>query len=109
MMINGALDLLDIQFERISTIVTRRVAGETILVPIVPQMDQDPALYTLDEVAAYLWDLLDGRHTGRDLAAALTDRYQVSIEQAGADIRTFLEQLSSINAIRPAQAQASTP
>lgn len=108
-MMGGTLDPLDMQFERVSTIVTRRVAGETILVPIAPQVDQDSALYTLDEVAAYLWDLLDGRHTGRDLAASLTDRYQVSTKQAGGDVRTFLEQLASIDAIRPAQGQPNTP
>jgi hypothetical protein len=94
-------DLLDALFEHEPTLVTRRVADEVILVP-TRLTGEDAALFTLDEVAAFLWERLDGRRTGRDLVNALEAAYQTGHEQAEQDVRTFLEQLRSIQAIRAA-------
>ncbi len=97
----ASLDLLDILFEKEQTLVTRRVAGEVILVPINQRMGEEAALYTLDEVAAFLWEKLDGRHTGRDLIQTLEATYTVKHEQAEQDVQVFLERLKKIEAIRP--------
>jgi len=96
-----AADLLNIQFEKQSTIVTRRVAGEMILVPITRRMDEEAALYILDEVAAFLWEQLDGRHTGQDLIQMLESAYTVERHQAEEDVQTFLAKLKEIDVIRP--------
>ncbi len=95
-------DLLDIRFEREPTMITRRVAGEIILIPVTRRMGEESALYTLDVVAAYLWERLDGQHTGRDLIEVLESAYTVEREQSAQDVRTFLEQLQSMQATRPA-------
>jgi hypothetical protein len=95
------IDLLEQRFEHEPTIVTRRVAGEVILVP-TRQMSDDAALFTLDEVAAFLWERLDGTRSGRDLVSELQAAYTAAPEQAAADVRTFLEQLRSIDAVRRA-------
>ena len=93
-------DFLDLCFERQNAIVTRRVAGEVILVPIDRRIPGEPSLYTLDPVAAFLWESLDGRETGRGIAGRLQEIYEVDSNQAEADVRLFLEQLLSIQAIR---------
>ncbi len=98
-----AADTLDIRFERRSTMVTRRVAGELILVPITSRMGEEAALYTLDEIAAFLWDRLDGTCTGRDLVAALESAYAVGKTEAAQDVRVFLEQLKALDAIQPGE------
>ena len=98
-----AADTLDIRFERRSTMVTRRVAGELILVPITSRMGEEAALYTLDEIAAFLWDRLDGTCTGRDLVAALESAYAVGKTEAAQDVRVFLEQLKAFEAIQPVE------
>ncbi len=95
-------DLLNIRFERQPTMVSRRVAGEVLLVPVTRRMGEEAALFTLDEVAAFLWDQMDGHHTGRDLIQALESNYAVENGQAEQDVRTFLDQLQSVEAIRPA-------
>lgn len=92
-------DLLNVKFEHASTVVMRRVAGEVILVPVTPRVREDPCLYTLDEVAAFLWEGIDGNRTGRDLTEALRAAYAVEIGQAEADVRQFLGQLESIQVI----------
>ena len=98
-------DLLDIRFEHEPAIVTRQVAGEVILVPTRRIMGDEGALFTLDDVAAFLWERLDGKRSGRDLITALESAYSAEPGQAERDVRIFLEQLQSIEAIR----QVSTP
>lgn len=93
-------DFLDARFERDSNIVTRKVAEEIILVPIVKRIGEEACLYTLDEIAAFLWERLEGPATGWDLTEALKASYHVDESQAETDVRTFLEQLESIGAIR---------
>ena len=95
-----SLDFLDARFERESNIVTRKVAEEIILVPVIKRIGEEACLYTLDEVAAFLWERLEGQATGRDLAKALKTSYLIDDSQAETDVRTFLEQLESIGAIR---------
>lgn len=95
------LGLLDIRFEREATMVTRRVAGEIILVPITRRIGEEAALYTLDEVAAFLWERLDGQQTGRDLITLLESTYTVERGQAEQDVQTFLTHLQHIEAIHP--------
>ena len=80
--------------------VTRRVAGEVILVPVTQKMDKEASLYTLDEVAAFLWDEINGERSGRDLMKLLQEAYDVGKEQSEQDVQTFLEQLESMDAVR---------
>jgi len=89
------------RFRRRSTMVTRRVAGEIILVPIVRQVKDDPSLFTLDEVAAFLWDQMETYRSGSEMARELQTAYDVSPEQAENDVRRFLQQLQDIEAIEP--------
>ena len=97
---NASTGQLDIKFEKNPSVVTRKVAGETILVPISRSIGNEPCLYTLDDTAAFLWERLDGHRHGRDLARELTLSYEVSPEQAETDVQAFLEQLKSVELIR---------
>jgi hypothetical protein len=98
---NASKHWLELRFERQPDFVSRKVAGELILVPLGRRPDEQPALYTLDEVGAFLWELLDGQRTGHDLVEQLLDEYEVSAAQAEADIGDFIAQLQEIKAIRP--------
>ena len=100
---NTETNLLDTQFERQPEMITRRVAGEVILVPITRRVGEESCLYTLDEVAAFLWEGLDGQQTGRDLIEKLKAAYPGSVAQAEDDVRMFLEQLKAIQAVRPVE------
>lgn len=84
------------------SIVTRVVAGEVILVPVVRQLQTDAALFTLDEVAAFLWQKLEKPIKGKDLVEALVSAYDVEEGQAREDVRVFLEQLLEIEALQKA-------
>jgi len=94
-------NILEIPFRRQSSIVTRRVAGEVILVPVTGRMGQEASLFTLNETSAFLWERLNGRRTGWELVQELKATYEVEDAQAELDVRTFLNQLQEISAIDP--------
>ncbi len=47
-------------FQRDSSIVSRKIADEVILVPIRRRIGEVECLYTLNEAGARIWELIDG-------------------------------------------------
>jgi hypothetical protein len=58
-------------------------------------------LFTLNEVGAMIWQLIDGQKTGRQLAEAVKDEYDVEAED---DVVDFLQSLEDAGLIRHSEA-----
>jgi len=58
------------------------------------------ATHSLDEVGAFLWNLLDGRHSLGQMVDALVATYEVEPAQATADVQEFLAQLLAADLVR---------
>lgn len=74
---------------RVQGVVVRRIADETLLVPITGELAKMQKIFVLDDVGEFVWECLDGR---TDLAAVVrkvTESFDVSIEQAETDIGEF--------------------
>ncbi|MFC1948009.1 PqqD family protein [Chloroflexota bacterium] len=82
-----------------SNIVTREVAGEMVLVPILKGVSDLAEIYTMDKVGARIWELIDGVVTVEQITNIITTQYRVTQEQAEADILEFLAELEEVNAI----------
>ncbi len=79
--------------------VSRRVADEVILVPIRQNVGDLQSIYTMNEVGARIWELLDSEGAVAEIVSALSMEYEVEQAQAEADVVGFLAQLESIEAI----------
>jgi hypothetical protein len=93
------------RWARASTIIARRVAGETVLVPLAARAS-DPEyksarLYVLNETGEFLWSLLDSPRSMGDLARNLTLEFEAADDRAHADVESFLVALRDIGAVRP--------
>jgi hypothetical protein len=86
-------------FARSERMVGRRIAQEYVLVPIVGHGAQVDSIFNLNRVAAFIWERLDGKTSGEAIVTALTERYEVTRDQAEADYREFLAKLLSVNAV----------
>ena len=72
----------------------RQVAGSWVVVAVGMACVNFDGMLTLNETGAVLWKALE-TGTDRDgLIAALTSEYEVTAEQAGADVDDFLAVLS---------------
>lgn len=93
---------LETIFQKNSSIVSRRIADEVILVPIRRKLGEIESLYTLNEVGARIWELLDGKRSLKALRDALLEEFEVSEQEAEEDLTTLIEQLQQIGAIQAA-------
>jgi hypothetical protein len=74
-------------------IVTRQIAGETILVPIRSNLADMQRLFTLNTVAEYIWQQLDGKRNLKEIHDGILANFEVENDQADSDIREFISQL----------------
>jgi hypothetical protein len=87
------------KFQKSSSMVGRKVANELILVPIRQNIAALEYIYTLNEVAGRVWELLDSCKTIPEIVSALTKEYAVEASQAEADVIEFLSSMKEIEAI----------
>ncbi len=80
-------------------VASRKIVDEVILVPLRDSVAEMENLYSLNEVGARVYELVDGKRSVRDIYAVIVDEFDVSAEQAEADVSQFVEQLLSIHAI----------
>jgi len=82
--------------------VAREIAGETILVPVRQKAADLESLYTLNETAARIWELIDGTCTLEEIRDQVMLEYDAGIEEVWQDITELIVQLREIEAIESA-------
>lgn len=80
-------------------IVSRRIANEVILVPVRNKVGDLQSIYTLNEVGARIWELIDRKDSLKEIKDVLVEEFEVTPEAAEKDISEFLKKLESIGAI----------
>ncbi|MFQ5341630.1 MAG: PqqD family protein [Anaerolineae bacterium] len=79
--------------------VSRKIAGEFILVPIRNDVGDLESIYMLNETGARIWELIDGRRTVAEIRDIITQEYAVPHDRVETELTTFLEQLHQIGGI----------
>ena len=80
-------------------LIKREIAGDTILVPVGKTVYDSNGLFALNELGAFLWDRLAEANSKEDLLNAVLSEYEVTPEEAAADIAEFLTKLESLGII----------
>lgn len=75
------------------------VADTWVVVPVAAAAEDFPGMLTLNESGKYLWELLESEQTEESLTLALTERYEVTAQQAAADVQIFLDRLIKVGAV----------
>lgn len=93
-----------VRWQRGDGVIARRVAGETVLVPLAARTS-DPEfksarLYVLNETGEFLWSLLGSPQSSAELARNLTFEFQTAAARAHSDVEVFLAALRDIGAVR---------
>jgi hypothetical protein len=87
---------------RAERVAWRRIDDEVVLVPTGSEAGQVGSIYTLDEVGARIWGLIDGARTAGEIRDELTEEYEVDAETAGSDLLELLADLVAAGAVREA-------
>jgi len=88
-------DVVKVARSRKREVVTRQIADETLLVPVAGGVGDLDAIYTLNEVAAYIWAFIDVPREIDEIVRAVSRTFDVASEQADRDVAEFLTALES--------------
>ena len=78
-------------YKTTESVVTRKIAGETLLVPVTGNLPDLRSIFALDDISALVWNRLDGKNSVSDIVTAVVEEYDVSAETAETDVTRFLE------------------
>jgi hypothetical protein len=102
-----AMDAPSLRLEKSDDLVTRSIAGETIIVPIRGQVGDLDSIFTLNEVGTRIWELLDGRRDDRMIVEELGKEFAVEEEEAARDVQEFLGSLQAVGLVQPSRVGGS--
>ncbi len=93
---------LEAAWARAGQVVGRRIGGSYVLVPLAGEGADLDRVLTLNPVAAFIWEELEGARTGEALVQAVVARFDVERVRAERDTLELLEALVSRKAVVPA-------
>lgn len=80
-------------------LIKRQIAGDTILVPVGKTVYESNGLFVLNELGAFIWDMLPQVNSEEEICRAVLQEYDVSEQEATRDIAEFLEKLRKMDII----------
>ena len=92
---------MDVCYQKDESIVSRDIAGEMILVPIRQSVGDLESIYTLNEVAACVWGLIDGETRLDAIKDEIVSQFEVDADEAKRDLIELIDQLEEAEAIHP--------
>jgi len=78
-------------------LIKREIAGDTILVPVGKTVYDSNGLFALNELGAFIWDMLPAVENEAEIVDAVLAEYEVSREVAAKDVAEFLSKLVQMN------------
>lgn len=94
------VDYLEKRFAKDPLIVSRKIAGKFVLVPIRQKAEDVESIYNMNAVAGRIWDLIDGKKRLEEIRDVIVEEFEVTAEKAEADLVEFVEQLEGIEAVK---------
>ena len=80
-------------------LIKREIAGDTILVPVGKTVLDSNGLFMLNELGAFIWEILPRAESEEEICEAILAEYEVSPEEIARDVEDFLHQLKKMNIV----------
>jgi len=81
------------RFRRSSSVVSRQIASETLVVPIRGGVGDLDSIFSFNPVGSEVWALLEQDRSLGDLTSWVVEQYEVTRDQALTDISAFVSEL----------------
>jgi len=86
-------------YQQGENIVSRNIAGESLLVPIRGHVADMQRIFALDPVGEFIWNKLDGTLSLSGILEELLETFSVDRDRAGEDLMGFIDELSRASLI----------
>ncbi len=97
------MNLFDKVYKKSDSIVSRKIADEFLLVPIKQNVGDLESIYTLNEVATRVWELIDGKKKVKEIKDKIVEEFEVTPQEAEKDLASLVKQLLAVGAITKVQ------
>lgn len=94
------MEIQETTYQKDPNIVFRKIADEVILVLIRQNVGDLQSVYTLNEVAARIWELIDGKRKVKEIKDKIVEEFEVTPEEAEKDLTESLQKLEKIEGIK---------
>jgi hypothetical protein len=89
-----------VQFVRSDNVVSRVIAGETLIVPVRRGVADLASLYSFNDVGSTIWEALVTPRTVSELVTVLQGAYEVTPEKAREDLEVFLTEAQAAGVVQ---------
>lgn len=79
-------------------IVWRRIGDEIVVIK-----DDGLSIHVLNKTAAFVWEIFNGDCEPDEIATSLCERFDVSSEEASADITDIIQKLKQLGLLKQAE------
>lgn len=86
-------------YRHAADLVTRKVGREAVIVPVRNRVGDLESVFTLNEIALRVWNLLDGRTPVEPIIDTICAEYDVARGTAAADIADLLANLAEVHLV----------
>jgi len=95
----GSLNNEEKRLIRNSDFIFRKIVDEMVLVPIKQNVADLNAIFTLNEIGAFIWEKLGNPITLTELEEAILADYDADIQTVKRELEVFLHDMAEIGAI----------
>ena len=83
-------------YVRANPVVTRCVAGETLVLPVRGELGDLACFYSLNGTGTAIWDALEKPKSFKDLCDVIDSRYDIGRKKAEEDVALFVRDICSL-------------
>ena len=87
-------------FVRSQAVVSRRVAGETLVVPVRGKVGDLASIYSFNQSGSLIWQSLESPKGFAELVSIVEQEYAVVRDQARRDVKQFLHDMLSADLVQ---------
>jgi hypothetical protein len=87
-------------FVRSQAVVSRRIAGETLIVPVRGKVGDLASIYSFNQTGSLIWQSLESPKSASELTSIVEQEYAVGHEQAERDVKQFLHDMLTVDLVQ---------
>jgi hypothetical protein len=86
-------------YVRSDTVVSRVIAGETLIVPISKGVGDLASIYTLNPVASTIWDAVSRPRSKDEIVQLIAQEFEAERQQIECDLDAFLVEMELVGLV----------
>lgn len=92
-----------VRYVRSSSVVSRVIAEETLIVPVRRGVGDLASIYSLNSVASAIWNALTEPRTKNEIVQLLEQEFEAPPETVVSDVEAFLAEMSTAGLVETAE------